>query len=122
MDCVKKFDIDCTVKHTITTKDIDDIMADALEGGITSWCGRAEVVGDYLGECASDQISRGGELILHDLEDYNDTHKLNLAGFLSGYKQAIEEGYFSGDLDDDYDAGIADIIVQLAIFGEVVYG
>ena len=42
----------------VTQEDIDDIMAGALEGGINYWCGEAEVVGNYLGEYASEQISR----------------------------------------------------------------
>ena len=46
---------------TINQRDIDDIMSIALEGGITYWCSYVEVVGgEYLGEYASDQISRGG--------------------------------------------------------------
>lgn len=115
------YKVKCVKEFTLTEEDIDDIMSDALDSGIGYWCGEAEVEGDYLGEYASDQISRGGKLILHDIEDHNETHALDLALFLSGYKQAIEQGYFSGDLDDDYDAGIADIIIQLAIFGEIVY-
>lgn len=47
----------------VTNQDIDDIMCTALEGGITYWCRRAEVVGGkYLGEYAHEQISRGGEV------------------------------------------------------------
>lgn len=122
MDCVKKFDIDCTVKHTITTKDIDDIMADALEGGITYWCGRAEVVGDYLGEYASDQISRGGSLVLYDIEDEDEHWTLDLNDFVAGYKSSIEQGFWSGDFDNDYDSTVADAIIQLAVFGEIVFG
>ena len=43
-------------------------MATALDGGITYWCNKAEVIGGYLGEYASDQISRGGKLKLYDYE------------------------------------------------------
>ncbi len=107
--------------YKLRSRDIDDIMSDALDN-IGYWCGRAEVVGDYLGTYASDQISRGGELILHDAEDDDESWTLDLDKFLKGYKAAIEEGYFSGDLDDDYDGETADSIVQLAIFDEVVYG
>lgn len=116
------YKVKCVKEFTLTGEDVDDIMADALDSGIGYWCGEAEVEGDYLGEHASDQISRGGKLILHDIEDPDETHILDLGSFLSGYKRAIEQGYFSGDLDDDYDAGVADVIIQLAIFGEVVYG
>ena len=49
---------------TVTERDIDDIMSCALDGGICYWCKEANVVGEYLGEYASDQISRGGKLEL----------------------------------------------------------
>ncbi len=44
----------------LTQEDIDDIMAGALEGGITYWCSKAEVAGEYLGEYGHEQIARGG--------------------------------------------------------------
>lgn len=114
--------IKVTKSIEITDENIDDIMCDALEGGITYWCSKAEVVGEYLGEYASDQISRGGKLILHDFEEDED-HELTLEKFLAGYKQTVEDGLFDGDPDgDEYDAAVADCIIQYAVFGEIVYG
>jgi len=113
-----------TVKKTIkvTDENIDDLMCDALEGGITYWCDRVDVVGDYLGEYASDQISRGGELILYDAES-DDKWSLTLDKLLNGIKKAFEEGYFDGDFDSsEYDAGTADAIIQFALFDEIVFG
>lgn len=69
---------------------IDDIMATALEGGITYWCDDAEVVGDYLGEYASEQISRGGTLKLHDSEE-DKTYELTLDKFLVGLAKVVGE-------------------------------
>ncbi len=68
---------------------IDDIMATALEGGITYWCDDAEVVGDYLGEYASEQISRGGTL--------NATIRLLLKskltmGLVADWRQILRRG------------------------------
>ena len=114
--------IKCTKEFALEDSQIDDIMADGLEFGIGHWCGSVEVIGDYLGEYASDQISRGGELLLRDLEDYNNTNTLNLEKFLEGFKVAVENNYFSGDLDSDYDAEVADVIVQCAVFGDIVFG
>lgn len=117
------------IEAKLTDQDIDDIMVGALEGGINYWCREAEVVGDYLGEYASDQISRGGKLILHDAES-NDKWELDLEKFLNGVKLWLQNG------DDQYhalqkdgtidcceiDGEMADLIVQYAIFGEVVFG
>lgn len=64
----KTFTVQPKIDVNLTQQDIDDIMVAALEGGINYWCRKAEAVGGYLGECASDQISRGGSLILYDAE------------------------------------------------------
>ena len=120
----------------VTQDDVDDIVTTALEGGITYWCDEAKVVGDYLGECSSDQISRGGSLMLRVTEpfDDNDTewYKLSLNELLDGIRR------FYNDYDDDImwdevdghieidpsevDAESADAIVQNALFGEIVFG
>ena len=120
-----------TIKKEIkvTQEDIDDIMCAALEGGICYWCDRAEVIGDYLGEFSSEQIARGGALKLYDCED-DEVYELTLEKLLKGIKLAYEGGYYS---DYDWcdgtkldccqiDAEVADVIVQLALFDDVIYG
>ena len=104
-------------------------MVTVLEGGINYWCRKAEVVGEYLGEYASDQISRGGSLILYDAES-SDNWELNLEKLLDGIQKAIEDNWFSdydwyvgGGLDCcQIDGDVADVIVQLALFDEIVCG
>lgn len=102
-------------------QDIDDIMLTALDGGITYWCGRCKVVGERLGEYTIEQISRGGKLILHDIEDDEETWELDLEKLQKGIKRTIEEGYWNGDIDY-CDAEVADIIVQYALFDDIVFG
>lgn len=34
----------------------------------------------------------------------------------------IKQGCWSGDFDNDYDSTVADAIIQLAVFGEIVFG
>lgn len=120
------------IKRTInvTERDIEDIVCGALEGGITHWCRKAEVVGEYLGEWAHEQIARGGELNLYD-GDEDEWHTLNTEKLLKGIQKAFEEGYAKEYwlLDDGtglecgmIDANDCDTIVQLALFDEVVYG
>lgn len=125
----KEFNITVTKNIKVTQEDIDDIMCSALEGGINYWCRKAEVVGDYLGEYASEQISRGGKLKLYD--DVEDTdYVLELSDVLNGITKAISEGYYSkygwydgNEIDTcNVDANVADVIIQLAIFDDVIYG
>ena len=126
---MEHYNIEVNKKYTVTPQDIDDIMVTALEGGINYWCRKAEVVGEYLGEYASDQISRGGSLILYDAES-SDNWELNLEKLLDGIQKAIEDNWFSdydwyvgGGLDCcQIDGDVADVIVQLALFDEIVFG
>ena len=134
VDCMV---LNCALKVRVRNEDIDDIMVSALEGGINYWCRKAEVKGDYLGEYASDQISRGGELILHDAEE-NKSYILSKEKFIEGLKKYITAGnmgcidretssigVYTGRLNIDpcnIDAGAADCIIQYALFGDVIYG
>lgn len=115
---------------TIKQRDIDDIMAIALDGGITYWCDRVEVVGGkYYGENASDQISRGGKLKLYDAEE-DEQYTLTLTKLLKGIEAFIKWDRGDHEIVDrdgkinvyNIDAEITDQIIQLALFGEVIYG
>lgn len=126
---MKKFDITLQREITMSQDDIDDIVCTALEGGITWWCCKAEVVEDeYYGEYASDQISRGGSLRLYDIET-EESYLLTLEKLLEGIKAAYARGYLEHLFDDDgkldffqVDGAAADVIVQCALFGEVQFG
>lgn len=83
-------EIKAEISVRISTEDIDDIVTTALEGGICYWCRRVEVKGKYLGEFASEQISRGGVLVLHDSVD-GKKRELNKEKLLSGVKQYLED-------------------------------
>ena len=130
MERQKKFDVHIERDIKLTTEDIDDIMVAALEGGCNYWCSEAEVVEDR--RCADwghEQIARGGALIFHDIEDYDEKWGLDLKKFLKGFKLWMEQGLDEyGAVQKDgsvdccqIDAACADEIVQLALFGEIVY-
>lgn len=122
-------EIKAEISVRISTEDIDDIVTTALEGGICYWCRRAEVKGKYLGEFASEQISRGGVLVLHDSVD-GKKRELNKEKLLSGVKQYLVDaedsvGCSKGVYELDccmVDATVADMIIQYAIFDDVIYG
>ncbi len=122
----KKFTVRPQIEVNLTQQDIDDIMVTALEGGINYWCRKAKVVGEYLGEYASEQISRGGSLTLYDAES-SDKWELTLEKFLNGVKLYFEQGCHVQVEDNSIDAGDidandADCIVQFALFEKVVFG
>ena len=125
----KLFTGQATITFVLTADDIDDIMTCALEGGINYWCSKAKVVGEYRGEYASEQISRGGTLELYDSEE-DEVYELNIEKFTQGFKTWIENGYdYNGALSTNgkvdtslIDANDADTIIQFSLFDEIVYG
>ncbi len=121
-----KFKVHIDMDVDMTQKDLDDLMCTALEGGICYWCGRAEVVGEMLGDYAHEQISRGGSLILYDAES-SDKWELTLEKFLCGLGlylgEAMSAAFEGEDIDSsDFDADAVDCIVQYALFGKLVFG
>ncbi len=121
--------VQAVLQIVVTGEDIDDIMVSVLEGGINYWCDNAKVVGKYLGEYASDQISRGGTLILHDMEEGRD-ELLTKEKLIQGIRMYAEQyGNIFEVVDHELridcgmvDADAADAIIQYAIFSEVIYG
>ena len=121
-----KTGLDLEVKFTVhvTAEDIDDILCTAFEGGICYWCDEVEVVGKYLGKYASEQISRGGKLVLHDAES-SDKWELTLDKFAKGLQEWLSynpDFITDGGIDtSNIDANCADEIIQYALFGELMF-
>ena len=124
-------EITITQKITITDQDIDDIVCTALEGGINYWCDNVEVNGDYLGQYASDQISRGGQLKFYVSDPVNDTDMfvMDKDMLLKGIRMYLENPNAPYDIIDNtsidtcnVDADVADMIIQYALFDEIVFG
>lgn len=123
--------LEVKLRLAITGEDIDDIMAGALEGGISYWCSRVEVDGKYLGDYASEQISRGGQLILCEI--CGTKHLLTRGKLVDGIVKYLQNPHPYNILNcwretfmkidtGKCDEMVCDMIIQYAIFGEVVYG
>jgi len=113
----------------ITNENINDLMVCALEGGINYWCGKVRITkfpkDDSEDEniIASDVISRGGELTVYDAES-NDKWILTKEKFLKGIEKTMDWGNFESieDLIDNHDAETADVLLQYALFDDIVFG
>ena len=114
----------------VTNNDIDDIMATALEGGINYWADQAETVGTLREEdkdlYISETISRGYTVEIHDAEE-GEIYQLDLEKLLNGITYGVQNGFVEinngGTIDTgDIDAIAADVIIQAALFGDVIYG
>ena len=114
----------------VTQEDVDDIMSAALDSHfLQSWCSEVNVVGRYLGEYASEQISRGGELWFYDIEDESyygltlDKFQKGLEMYLTENNSIVNRNGTDVTLDVTMiDEVSADMIIQYALFGEIVYG
>lgn len=129
----KKFEVHAEITARLTQQDVDDIMVSALEGGICYWSDCVEVVDRYLSEYASGQISRGGKLKIHVDEPFDEAntewYELDMEKFAQGFRLWLENGgdrygaVSNGEVDTcEIDGEMADLIIQYALFGEVVYG
>lgn len=106
-----------------------DIFTTALEGGINYWAECDE----YHWIKGADEDYEGFYAVIYDFEDDSKRYAVNRSVISKGYALAAGEKGKSyrwstsrppliPNIDWDYDAGDADAIVQLGLFGEVVYG
>jgi hypothetical protein len=114
-----------THPFTITDQLIDDTLCTALEGGITYWAQSAEPTTWPEGcKYASDALTRGADLTIVDgSDDDRPSYTLTRAGMVKGIREYCKQFKTTpaGMDDDPVDAGAADWIVQVALFGEAVY-
>lgn len=108
----------------VTQQQVDNLLCAAFEGGITYWCGAINVQGTWPegARWKSETLTRGATIMLHDAED-DEVYYLTLDNFLVGLQKACALRKKSVDgFYDDHDALDADIVVQFAVFGDVIYG
>ena len=118
------------MSHTVTIKladrEIDYLLDSALGGsGIWYWANDSMIVrkshSDGLEppvDVQSEALTRGYNLRIREA-DNKTWHVLTLRKMLKGIGMALE----AGELDiSNHDGPQADLVVQYALFGEVVYG
>lgn len=114
----------------LTPENASDIMVTALEGGINYWCGKVKIenIPDALKNEANVYASEvlgydDGVLLLYDAEDVETSWKLTKQQLIEGIEKYMNENGYADitDLIDDHDAETADIIIQYALFNELVF-
>lgn len=66
-------------------------------------------------------LEHGHAVEMFDVEDPDEVWCLTLDKLLNGIKLTIENGYWTGKIDD-IDGEVGDIVFQYALFNEIVYG
>lgn len=127
-------------KVKVSAEDIDDIMASAMNG-CAYWCGGIDAADrhrlmeeGYDGLCTNELLTRGFDLEVYPFED--EMEILTLEKFKKGLmlfftdflgEAANPECTIARRIDGDHidpsmiDANDADVIIQLALFGELIY-
>lgn len=111
-----------TVETTVSAENIENIIVSSLEVASTYWCGLDDTLPEWKDEpedmpsaqYATQLLLEGKSITLFDIEDEDEQWKLTLTMLLKGIGLALTQGY---SIDDDVDE-----VLQLALFGELVYG
>ena len=113
------------IRIEIKDEQIDNWLSTAFEGGINYWCNEIKVKDDdYKGvKCASDVISKGGVIIVNDYPPSNI--KVDKNSILQALVWLSNNKYtkvLDRLINGGYDADDADVLFQVACFGNVIYG
>jgi hypothetical protein len=128
----KAFDL--TIIHPVSEQDVIDLIVTAVEGGINYWCPaikiKVGVCSDFTtrSERLADVILKGSTLLLAVDEDETGNeedfhwHELDKAKLQVGFDKFFARAHDKVRLDPgDWDVEVADGIIQMSIFGDIVY-
>lgn len=111
----------------LTPDMVDEILLIGFMFGIRHWCSKTEILeSNYLGMYDSEQVSRGGSVILYDKNE-TGVHILNLDNFLVGFCEvyAMSVIYHWWEHNPDgrwkFSNRISDYIIQYALFKKIKY-
>lgn len=111
---------------TITEDFIEDVMETALSVGSTYWVSKIDSLTPKAdSDSFSKYLSKGGVIVLTDGETNNE-YIISRYTFLQGYQlyvdNCIKNGFNFYIKACDIDGGLADEILQYALFQDVIYG
>ena len=110
------------VETEVSAEEIENIIVSSLEGASTYWVGLDNTTPEWNDEpedmpasqYATQLLLEGKTITLYDIEDEDERWELTLQMILKGIGVAVSRCY---NITDDVDE-----ILQLSLFGEVVYG
>ena len=129
---MNKYTFSFTKTFTFDETEITDVISSAIYD-IGYWCviDNDTDIWDETSDSLSDDhtfedvffevLKRGKSVELIDVEDSDEVWELTMDKLINGIKLTIEQGYWNGDFDE-IDGEVGDIIFQMALFGEIVFG
>ena len=117
----RKYDTYVKKPIKVTDEHLDNILVGCFEGGSNYWIDKIEVAtDDYKGKkYASECVAAGGELYI--TTEGNSKYLLTRDMLINGLQQYLDESQYK-NWPDGGDAQTDDLILQYALFKEVVYG
>jgi len=105
----------------VTDDQLDSILVGAFEGGSNYWITKVEVKkDDYKGKkYSSECVAAGGELYIYTADDSKCL--LTKHSLIHGLQMYLDESKHK-NWPDGGDAQTDDLILQYALFEEIVYG
>lgn len=77
---------------------------------------------DHTFEDVFFEILKNGQAVeLIDVEDVDEVWELTLDKLVHGMQMAVEQNYWDGNIDS-LDGEVGDIIFQMALFDQILYG
>lgn len=109
------------VEQVLSETFIDDVVTTAVEGGINYWATEIHRVDDVISFAVDDTPGDGRKTVTHRMvaEAIQNILSEDMAG--SYLTEQVREAVLTHDAGH-IDAEGADVIVQVAALGEVVYG
>lgn len=111
-------------EFTLSAETVSGILITAFEGGINYWCeSAAPKDGIFLAHDLASHLAAGGSIILNVRDGDTPQVELTPEAFCAGFSRYIAQGRPWGSAREvDLDAEGADVLIQLAVFGTVVFG
>lgn len=100
------------IRVEVTSDDVENIMDLAMRGS-SYWCNEAYTEG--LEFRVSEALQNGKRIRIHDLEE-DRWYILTLKKFLNGVSKMPRHDFYNYDIYD------AEHVLQLALFGKLIYG
>jgi len=124
--------IEVTTKQTVTEERVQDLLCCALEGGSNYWytivekCYPEGQTKESLGIVYPhlELPFKGGCLVISDGDPGTDNQTLDLAAIKRGLQLLADKypKHWSDFMQENEDADTGDVFLQLALFGEVIFG
>ena len=111
-------------KHTATIEFPKEFIIDIASYAMSDplWIDKVEIEGERKGEYISDHIANGGTILMHDCEmdEWHTSTAKQCAQAVGTYIQMlyVDESLHGCYLDD----ATAEAVLQIAVFGDVIYG